>query len=136
MYLCACVVEKNKLKRKGISTGDSDPFLQQLKLDIDTMTDKEIESEIKIKILAHKLSQGDDDELGDKLKGYPENEIYSEFKKHGVTKMGEDDADQEKAFNAALATCLFKVKYHICVSVCFVRVNLPQNAWKNTKIKN
>ena len=112
---CVCVVEKNKFAEDGISMGDSDPWLQQLKLDIDKMTKEEIVSEMSLKEMAHDASEGNNPEFRN-LKGYPENEIYSEFKKRGVKLSEDPDPEMQKAGTAALITCIFKVKYHFCVS--------------------
>ena len=112
MCLCACVVEKNKFAEDGISIRDRDPWWQQLKLDIDKMTQQEIVSEMSLKEMAHDASQGNDPDFRD-LKGYPENEIYSELKKRGVNISGDADSDPEiqKACTAAFAACIVKVKY-------------------------
>ena len=111
MCLCASVVEKNAFKSEGILIGDSDLWLQQIKLDIDKMARGDILSEMGLKHMASEASQGNDP--GTRcLKGYPENEIYSELKKRGVKFSEDDDLEMEKAVNAAFVTCLVKVKHH------------------------
>ena len=115
--LCACVVEKNGFKSEGILIGDSDTWLQQIQLDIDKMTKEEVNLAIGLKRVAYETSQGNAPNTR-ALKGYPENEIYSEFKKRGVKFSEDPDPEMKKAVNAALATCVMKVKYHFCVCVC------------------